>query len=54
MKNIFAIASLALFLGFSACNPNIKSQEDQEAIKNDSINPQEGAGEGPVPEEVIK
>jgi hypothetical protein len=54
MKTLIMIFFMVTLLSTSACDPKIKSQEDQEVIKGDSINPTEGAGEGEVPDEVIK
>jgi hypothetical protein len=54
MKTLIMIFCMVSLLSTSACDPKIKSQEDQGVIKGDSLNPQEGAGEGTVPDEVIK
>jgi len=57
MKNLIMIFCMVSLLCASACDPKIKSQEDQEIIKSDSDSlndPREGAGEGTVPDEVIK
>jgi hypothetical protein len=54
MKTLIMIFIMVAFVSTSACDPKIRSQEDQEVIKGDSLNPQEGAGEGEVPDEVIR
>ena len=57
MKNLIMMFFMVSLLCASACDPKIKSQEDQEIIQSDSDslnNPREGAGEGTVPDEVIK
>lgn len=57
MKRLFAMLLAASILSMSACGPKIKSQEDQEVrqgTKDSLNNPQEGKGEGSVPDEVIK
>ena len=54
MRTLLSIIFALSLLTTSACDPKVRSEEDQEAIKSDSINPTEGAGEGEVPDEVIK
>jgi protein involved in sex pheromone biosynthesis len=57
MKNLIMMFFMVSLLCVSACGPKIKSQEDQEIKQSDSDslnNPREGAGEGTVPDEVIK
>ena len=57
MKICIVMLLTGFTLSLSSCDPKIKSQEDQEVRQGskDSLNnPQEGKGEGPVPDEVIK
>ncbi len=53
MRKFIIAASLFTLLVAHGCGPKIKSEADQET-KTDSLDLQEGKGEGPVPEEIIK
>ena len=44
------IASLLIMFSFSACGPNQGTVEDKEAVKGDTLDVNEGQGEGPVGE----
>lgn len=54
MKRIILMFFAVSLFSITACDPKVRSEEDQEAIQGDSLNPQEGAGEGTVPDEVIR
>lgn len=53
MRKYVLILSLFSLLAIESCGPKVKSEADQET-KTDSLDLQEGKGEGPVPEEIIK
>jgi hypothetical protein len=55
MKTIrlFTIA-VFFFFTISCDNPKQGTLEDKEAVKGDTLNPREGAGEGPIGEEAKK
>lgn len=46
MKKLKYIIGILLIAGAFACEPNTGTEEGKEAIKKDTIDPREGAGEG--------
>ena len=53
MKKIGYLTGILLMVMILGCEPNTSTEEGKEAVKNDTLDPREGEGEGePGPEEI--